>query len=182
MPSRRDRTPAAGSTPGCRRSGRPRGRPDPRPAASPNRRSRRCLAMNCVTPAPEPVGLYDRFLPGHAWPHTWLNTAIAFCWAVEPSAVSAFLPPQSARRPHGRAGARRRGAGRGGVVVATAAGQRQAGDRRRRDRREESPAKRRAIHLSCFLVSVFVLLSQEAVHPQGMWRWWTESSLQMNRG
>ncbi|BBZ77774.1 hypothetical protein MANY_31110 [Mycolicibacterium anyangense] len=52
--------------------------------------------MNWVTPAPEPVGLYDRFLPAHFWPHTWLNTAIAFCCAVEPSAVSAFLPPQSA--------------------------------------------------------------------------------------
>ena len=55
-----------------------------------------CLAMNCVTPAPEPVGLYDSVLPEHVWPHTWLNTAIAFCWAVEPSAVSEALPPQSA--------------------------------------------------------------------------------------
>ena len=52
--------------------------------------------MNWVTPAPEPVGLYDRFLPGHFWPQTWLNTAMAFCCAVEPSAVSWFLPPQSA--------------------------------------------------------------------------------------
>ena len=52
--------------------------------------------MNCSRPAPEPVGLYDRFLPGQTWPHTWLNTAIAFCCAVEPSAVSAFLPPHSA--------------------------------------------------------------------------------------
>ena len=35
-------------------------------------------------------------MPGHFWPHTWLNTAMAFCCAVEPSAVRAFLPPQSA--------------------------------------------------------------------------------------
>src|SRR5690625_5182406 len=55
-----------------------------------------CPAMNCSRPAPEPVGLYDRFLPGHCLPHSWLNTAIAFCWAVDPSAVSEFFPAQSA--------------------------------------------------------------------------------------
>ena len=40
--------------------------------------------------------MYDRFLPEQTCPHTLLNSAIAFCWAVEPSAVSEFLPPQSA--------------------------------------------------------------------------------------
>ena len=49
--------------------------------------------QTCALPI---FGLYDRFLPGHFWPQTWLNTAIAFCCAVEPSAVSWFLPPQSA--------------------------------------------------------------------------------------
>ena len=52
--------------------------------------------MNWSTPAPEPVGLYARVLPEHVWPHTLLNSAMAFCWAVEPSAVTEFLPPQSA--------------------------------------------------------------------------------------
>src|SRR5258708_35152013 len=52
--------------------------------------------MNWSTPAPEPVGLYARVLPEHVWPHTLLNSAMAFCWAVEPSPVSEFLPPQSA--------------------------------------------------------------------------------------
>src|ERR1700712_4469210 len=52
--------------------------------------------MNWSTPAPEPVGLYANDLPEQTWPHTLLNSAIAFCWAVEPSAVSEFLPPQSA--------------------------------------------------------------------------------------
>src|ERR1700738_4781657 len=52
--------------------------------------------MTWPTPAPEPVGLYARVLPGHTCPHTLLNSAIAFCWAVEPSAVTEFLPPQSA--------------------------------------------------------------------------------------
>ena len=36
-------------------------------------------AMNCSRPAPDPVGLYDTFLPGQNWPHSWLNTSIAFC-------------------------------------------------------------------------------------------------------
>ena len=35
-------------------------------------------------------------MPAQVCPQTWLNTATAFCWAVEPSAVSVFLPPQSA--------------------------------------------------------------------------------------
>src|SRR5882672_9730403 len=52
--------------------------------------------MNWSTPAPEPVGLYARVLPEHVWPHTLLNSAMAFCWAVEPSAVTEFLPAQSA--------------------------------------------------------------------------------------
>src|SRR3954468_1725602 len=52
--------------------------------------------MNCSTPAPEPVGLYARVLPAQVWPHTLLNSAMAFCWAVEPSAVTEFLPAQSA--------------------------------------------------------------------------------------
>src|SRR5882757_2443451 len=52
--------------------------------------------MNCSRPAPEPVGLYETFLPGQSWPHTWLNSAMAFCWAVDPSAVRAFRPPQAA--------------------------------------------------------------------------------------
>src|SRR3954470_19037829 len=55
-----------------------------------------CLAMNWSTPAPEPVGLYANVLPEQTWLHTLLNSAIAFCWAVEPSAVTEFLPPQSA--------------------------------------------------------------------------------------
>ena len=54
------------------------------------------LGDELVTPAPEPVGLYDSVLPGQTWPHTLLNSAMAFCWAVEPSAVSEVLPPQSA--------------------------------------------------------------------------------------
>jgi hypothetical protein len=53
-------------------------------------------AMNCSRPAPDPVGLYDTLLPGQYWPHTWLNNVIAFCWAVEPSAVSPLLPPHPA--------------------------------------------------------------------------------------
>ncbi len=52
--------------------------------------------MNCSRPAPDPVGLYDMFLPGQSWPQTWLNIATAFCWAVDPSAVMLVLPPQSA--------------------------------------------------------------------------------------
>ena len=48
-----------------------------------------------------------RFLPGQTWPHTLLNTAMAFCWAVEPSAVSEFLPPQSAPTPTDEPGPRR---------------------------------------------------------------------------
>ena len=52
--------------------------------------------MNWSTPAPEPVGLYANVLPGQTWPHTLLNSAMAFCCAVEPSAVSEVLPPQSA--------------------------------------------------------------------------------------
>src|SRR6476619_6602857 len=55
-----------------------------------------CFARNWSTPAPEPVGLYASVLPEQTWPHTLLNSAIAFCWAVEPSAVSEFLPAQSA--------------------------------------------------------------------------------------
>ena len=35
-------------------------------------------------------------MPEQTWPHTLLNSAIAFCCAVEPSAVTEFLPPQSA--------------------------------------------------------------------------------------
>lgn len=35
-------------------------------------------------------------MPGQYWPHTWLNIVIAFSCAVEPSAVSLFLPPQPA--------------------------------------------------------------------------------------
>src|ERR1700761_5377374 len=52
--------------------------------------------MNCSRPAPDPVGLYSTFLPGQYWPHVWLNTAIAFCWAVDPSAITVFFPPQPA--------------------------------------------------------------------------------------
>src|ERR1700761_7380005 len=52
--------------------------------------------MNWSTPAPEPVGLYASVLPEQTWPHTLLNSAIAFCWAVDPSPVSEFLPAQSA--------------------------------------------------------------------------------------
>ena len=56
-------------------------------------------ATNCSRPAPEPVGLYEMFLPWHTWPQVWANTAMAFCWADEPSAVRVFLPPHSSAEP-----------------------------------------------------------------------------------
>ena len=37
------------------------------------------LAMNCSRPAPEPVGLYARSLPGHSSAHSSLKSAMAFC-------------------------------------------------------------------------------------------------------
>src|SRR5271168_3976456 len=52
--------------------------------------------MNCSRPAPDPVGLYATLFPGQYRPHNWLKTAIAFCCAVDPSAVTAFFPPQPA--------------------------------------------------------------------------------------
>ena len=76
--------------------------------------------MNCSRPAPDPVGLYETFLPAHSWPHTWLNRAIAFCWAVEPSAVSAFSAATGGLAGGRPGDGRRRGRA---MIVAAARGQ-----------------------------------------------------------
>src|SRR6185312_2501788 len=60
-----------------------------------------CLAMNWFRPAPEPVGLYESCLPWQSWLHVFVNSAIAFCCAVDPSADSESLPPQSTGPPFG---------------------------------------------------------------------------------